>query len=108
MDSICKNVGGAYLTHFGRNVVRTFASAYEAVDADDKQRFLKVLNTWKNHPNGPIFPLHSLTAVETAIRKSGPQPRRKSSVGQIYVNPNFVVRYLPFLRFRNQSLNNLS
>ncbi|KND04116.1 uncharacterized protein SPPG_01555 [Spizellomyces punctatus DAOM BR117] len=92
MDSIIKNVGGIYINLFARNIVRIFVSAYEMVDADDKQRFFKVLSTWKSQPTGPIFSNNIMAGIESAMRKAAGQPRRRPSLGQIHVNPNFVAR----------------
>ncbi|KAJ3069394.1 hypothetical protein HDU99_002952, partial [Rhizoclosmatium hyalinum] len=47
MDSICKNVGPVYTRLFANNLVASFSSAYAAVSPEDRERFRKVVNTWK-------------------------------------------------------------
>ncbi|KAJ3279278.1 hypothetical protein HK104_001590 [Borealophlyctis nickersoniae] len=94
LDSICKNVGGVYISLFARNVVRVFSSAYQAVDKEDKLKFQRVLNTWKNHPPGPIFSHTTLAQIEALMFQSpssGAAGRRPSN-GSIHVNPNFMAR----------------
>ncbi|KAI8820170.1 uncharacterized protein EV422DRAFT_81543 [Fimicolochytrium jonesii] len=91
MDSIMKNVGGAYISIFARNIVRTFASAFEQVDPADRQRFVKVLATWKNNPAGPLFAVPVLRELDNVVATKMREPaQRRPSLGAIHVNPNFV------------------
>ncbi|KAI8918472.1 hypothetical protein DFJ77DRAFT_295563 [Powellomyces hirtus] len=91
LDSILKNVGNIYISLFERNIVRMFATAFEVIDSDEKQRFIKVLLTWKNHPAGPLFSAGTIAALENVVAKMGRVvPARRPSLGPIHVNPNFV------------------
>ncbi|KAJ3175769.1 hypothetical protein HDU87_005762 [Geranomyces variabilis] len=90
LDSILKNVGNAYIALFEHNIVRVFTTAYEAVENDDRQRFVKVLATWKNNPSGPMFAPGVIAALEGAVARIARQPARRPSLGAIHVNPNFV------------------
>ncbi|KAJ3015007.1 mRNA 3' end processing factor [Thoreauomyces humboldtii] len=92
LDSILKNVGGAYLGLFARNIVQIFATAFDAVEGEDRQRFVKVLSTWKHHPPGPLFAPGVFAALDNAVANISRQPVRRPSLGPIYVNPAF--RYL--------------
>ncbi|KAJ3074807.1 hypothetical protein HDU98_010162 [Podochytrium sp. JEL0797] len=47
MDSICKNVGPAYSTLFERNLIQSFTNAYASVSLQDREKFKKVVATWK-------------------------------------------------------------
>ncbi|ORY53473.1 hypothetical protein BCR33DRAFT_710893 [Rhizoclosmatium globosum] len=47
MDSICKNVGPVYTRLFANDLVASFSNAYAAVSPEDRERFRKVVNTWK-------------------------------------------------------------
>ncbi|KAJ3248457.1 hypothetical protein HDU77_008117 [Chytriomyces hyalinus] len=47
MDSICKNIGPVYSSLFSRNLFASFSNAYAAVSPADKEKFRKVVNTWK-------------------------------------------------------------
>ncbi|KAJ3151888.1 hypothetical protein HDU86_006020 [Geranomyces michiganensis] len=90
LDSILKNVGNAYIALFENNIERVFTTAYEAVDAEDRQRFVKVLATWKSNPSGPMFAPGVIAALEGAVARIARQPTRRPSLGAIHVNPNFV------------------
>ncbi|KAJ3411160.1 hypothetical protein HDV05_002674 [Chytridiales sp. JEL 0842] len=67
MDSILKNVGGVYINLFGRNIIQNFKGAYTAVSSDDRQRFAKVVKTWRTNPSGPIFPAVTLGQLEAFL-----------------------------------------
>ncbi|KAJ3130367.1 hypothetical protein HK098_002596 [Nowakowskiella sp. JEL0407] len=82
LDSICKNVGGVYLTRFAQNLVRTFKVAYDAVDHDDRQRMAKVLVTWWNTGGVSLFPPLVLHQIEDIVKATNSH--------QIHVNPNFM------------------
>ncbi|KAJ3230740.1 hypothetical protein HDU81_004281 [Chytriomyces hyalinus] len=47
MDSICKNIGPVYSSLFSRNLFASFSNAYAAVSPADREKFRKVVNTWK-------------------------------------------------------------
>ncbi|KAJ3028211.1 hypothetical protein HDV00_010551 [Rhizophlyctis rosea] len=98
MDSICKNVGGAYPRAFAMNIVSTFTSAYQQVTQEDQLRFKRVLQTWRTHPGGIVFPLEQIAQIEAFVGVGQQQQqqgggRRMSGEGKVYVNPNFVQTY---------------
>ncbi|CAG8514370.1 1235_t:CDS:10 [Ambispora gerdemannii] len=107
LDSISKNVGGVYITLFSHNLLHTFIDAYHAVDDATKQKFERVLNTWKVGPNGgPVYPLDVTTSIERALIKQ--QQMRYQSRGSIdgrnhiHINPNFLAG----IQQNQNSLNN--
>lgn len=69
IDSTCKNVGGIYIAVFGRNIVDTFLGAYNLSDPIVREKFEKLLHTWKNGlPGGrPVFPWHVIEPIEKSI-----------------------------------------
>ncbi|KAG2201273.1 hypothetical protein INT47_006776, partial [Mucor saturninus] len=118
IDSICKNVGGSYITNFARNMVNVFLDAYTLTDSTVKKSFERLLQTWKNGmPGGhPVFPRHIIESIERSIvyirEKASPHPRyphnntsspslshnnnnnsnnnNNPNSAAIHVNPNFV------------------
>lgn len=69
IDSICKNVGGTFITNFGRNMVTVFLDAYTLVDTTVRGKFERLLQTWKNGmPGGnAVFPRHTIESIERSI-----------------------------------------
>ncbi|CAO3584453.1 unnamed protein product [Absidia cylindrospora] len=69
IDSICKNVGGPYITYFARNIVSLFMDTYTLVDLPTRKSFERLLQTWKTGmPNGnPVFARHLTEAIERAV-----------------------------------------
>ncbi|OAD09225.1 hypothetical protein MUCCIDRAFT_136583 [Mucor lusitanicus CBS 277.49] len=69
IDSICKNVGGVYITNFSRNMVNVFLDAYTLTDPTVRKSFERLLQTWKNGmPGGhPVFPRHIIEPIERSI-----------------------------------------
>ncbi|GAA5814611.1 hypothetical protein MFLAVUS_008110 [Mucor flavus] len=69
IDSICKNVGGSFITNFARNMVSIFLDAYTLTDASVRKSFERLLQTWKNGmPGGnPVFPRHIIESIERSI-----------------------------------------
>lgn len=50
LDSIVKNVGGAYKEEFNKNIVATFMGAYETIrDHNIRTQYLRLLKTWPQH-----------------------------------------------------------
>jgi pre-mRNA cleavage complex 2 protein Pcf11 len=116
IDSICKNVGGSFITNFARNMVTVFLDAYTLVDRNVRERFERLLQTWKNGmPGGnPVFPRHIIESIERAIiyiREKTPTSRyphlppstspsaphnkpisspNSNNSAAIHVNPNFI------------------
>ncbi|ORX80595.1 hypothetical protein K493DRAFT_97356, partial [Basidiobolus meristosporus CBS 931.73] len=77
LDSICKNVGSTYINLFARNIVKTFLDTFFSVDQATQRNLERVLGTWKNGPNGPIFPPDLLSNIERTLFKH--HQRSKSS-----------------------------
>ena len=46
MDSIVKNVGGAFAIHFSRNLVSMFCGAFEKMSKEQRDAMNKLLGTW--------------------------------------------------------------
>ncbi|KAG0750459.1 hypothetical protein G6F57_004437 [Rhizopus arrhizus] len=90
IDSICKNVGGIYITIFGRNMVNVFLDAYTLSEPSVRERFERLLQTWKNGmPGGrPVFPRHVIEPIEKSIIYIREKQAKQSN--NIHVNPNFV------------------
>lgn len=47
MDSIVKNVGGAYSSLFMANLTQTFYDAFFVADNKTRQSMIKLLDTWQ-------------------------------------------------------------
>ncbi|KAK9765411.1 mRNA 3' end processing factor [Basidiobolus ranarum] len=89
LDSICKNVGGAYVGLFSRNIVKTYLDTFFSVDQATQKNLERVLGTWKNGPNGPLFPPELISNIERSLFKY--HQRHKASNGShMHVNPSFV------------------
>ncbi len=70
MDSILKNVQGAYLPLFAHSIYEIFTNAYDQVDFNDQLKMVKLLGTWRNPPAGTKGPFSSsvLAELEKFIR----------------------------------------
>ncbi|KAI8607002.1 hypothetical protein BC830DRAFT_1175806 [Chytriomyces sp. MP71] len=47
IDSICKNIGPVYTHLFSPRMFENFSAAYSVVAPLDREKFRKVVNTWK-------------------------------------------------------------
>lgn len=100
IDSICKNVGGTFITNFARNMVNVFLDAYTLTDTNVRKSFERLLQTWKNGmPGGnPVFPRHIIEQIERSIvyirekSTSARYPSSNNNAKAIHVNPNFVTK----------------
>eukprot|EP00761_Pharyngomonas_kirbyi_P012224 gb/GECH01012251.1/.p1 GENE.gb/GECH01012251.1/~~gb/GECH01012251.1/.p1 ORF type:complete len:249 (+),score=39.43 gb/GECH01012251.1/:1-747(+) len=64
LDSIAKNVGGAYIREFSRNLVTTFCRSVESVtDRNVHMQYYRLLNTWP-----AIFPHEKIIQIEKRLR----------------------------------------
>lgn len=92
IDSICKNVGGVYISIFGRSMVNVFLDAYTLTDLAARERFERLLQTWKNGlPGGrPVFPRHVIEPIEKSIVFIREKQAKQHLPGNIHVNPKFV------------------
>ncbi|KAI9254250.1 hypothetical protein BY458DRAFT_558860 [Sporodiniella umbellata] len=94
IDSICKNVGGIYIAIFGRNMVSVFLDAYNLSEPTAKQKFERLLQTWKNGmPGGrPVFARHIIEPIEKNIHYLREKQAKQEQIASnnIHVNPNFI------------------
>ncbi|KAL8946296.1 MAG: hypothetical protein Q9222_007286 [Ikaeria aurantiellina] len=72
LDSIAKNVGGAYIRCLGQNLYRIFMSAYSLVEAPVRKKLDEMVKTWKEPVPGsmdtrPVFPPETTRPIETAL-----------------------------------------
>ncbi|XP_022086204.1 uncharacterized protein LOC110976864 isoform X1 [Acanthaster planci] len=91
MDSIIKNVKGAYLEAFTPNVVQTFCGVFEKVDEKTRQSLFKLRMTWASY-----FTHTKLYALDLKVKELDPawpivaDPTTTSHPAAIHVNPKFI------------------
>ncbi|XP_076641398.1 pcf11 cleavage and polyadenylation factor subunit isoform X2 [Halictus rubicundus] len=89
IDSIVKNVNGAYLNLFTQNIVNTFCGVFEKVDENTRASMWKLRQTWND-----VFPAKKLFSLDVRVQSIDPawpitaSPNSVSS-GSIHVNPRF-------------------
>ncbi|KAL8853361.1 MAG: hypothetical protein Q9221_001837 [Calogaya cf. arnoldii] len=74
LDSIAKNVGGAYTRCLGQNLYHTFMNAYASVQAPIRKKLDEMVKTWKEPVPGstdmrPVFPVETTRPIETNLIK---------------------------------------
>ncbi|KAI4103245.1 MAG: hypothetical protein LQ339_004348 [Xanthoria mediterranea] len=74
LDSIAKNVGGAYTRCLGQNLYHTFMNAYASVQAPIRKKLDEMVKTWKEPVPGstdmrPVFPVEITRPIETNLIK---------------------------------------
>ncbi|KAL8936920.1 MAG: hypothetical protein Q9211_003957 [Gyalolechia sp. 1 TL-2023] len=74
LDSIAKNVGGAYIRCLGQNLYHTFMGAYSLVPPHIRKKLDEMVKTWKEPVPGstdprPVFPPETTRPIETALIK---------------------------------------
>ncbi|KAL8664904.1 MAG: hypothetical protein Q9168_007810 [Polycauliona sp. 1 TL-2023] len=74
LDSIAKNVGGAYTRCLGQNLYHTFMHAYASVQAPIRKKLDEMVKTWKEPVPGstdmrPVFPVETTRPIETNLIK---------------------------------------
>nr|XP_021187068.2 pre-mRNA cleavage complex 2 protein Pcf11 isoform X1 [Helicoverpa armigera]XP_049697497.1 pre-mRNA cleavage complex 2 protein Pcf11 isoform X1 [Helicoverpa armigera] len=89
VDSIIKNVGGAYTQKFSQSIVNMFTRTFKQVIVDEKIRsqMFKLRETW--HDVFPATKLYQLDVKVNLIDPAWPiqaQPQQSN----IHVNPNFL------------------
>ncbi|KAG7198467.1 hypothetical protein KM043_005849 [Ampulex compressa] len=90
IDSIVKNVNGAYLNLFTQNIVNTFCGVFEKVDENTRASMWKLRQTWND-----VFPAKKLFSLDVRVQSIDPawpitaSPTNISS-GSIHVNPRFL------------------
>ncbi|KAL8778752.1 MAG: hypothetical protein Q9213_007265 [Squamulea squamosa] len=72
LDSIAKNVGGAYTRCLGQNLYHTFMNAYASVQAPIRKKLDEMVKTWKEPVPGstdmrPVFPAEVTRPIETNL-----------------------------------------
>ncbi|XP_066589743.1 pre-mRNA cleavage complex 2 protein Pcf11-like isoform X2 [Prorops nasuta] len=89
IDSIVKNVNGAYLSLFTHNIVNTFCGVFEKVDENTRASMWRLRQTWND-----VFPAKKLFTLD--VRVNGIDPAWPitpiTSSGSIHVNPRFLPR----------------
>uniref|UniRef100_A0A671KH58 Pre-mRNA cleavage complex 2 protein Pcf11 n=1 Tax=Sinocyclocheilus anshuiensis TaxID=1608454 RepID=A0A671KH58_9TELE len=89
VDSIVKNVGGAYLEVFAKNLVNSFICVFEKVDEATRKSLFKLRSTWDE-----IFPLKKLYALDVRVNSIDPawpiKPLPPNVNASIHVNPKFL------------------
>jgi len=63
-DSILKNVGGAYIKAFSKNLFKSFCTAFNLVDDQNKQALVHLFNTWKG---SELFSQQLLQKIEVRM-----------------------------------------
>ncbi|KAI4267107.1 MAG: hypothetical protein LQ337_008507, partial [Flavoplaca oasis] len=74
LDSIAKNVGGAYTRCLSQNLYHTFMNAYASVQAPIRKKLDEMVKTWKEPVPGstdtrPVFPVETTRPIETNLIK---------------------------------------
>ncbi|KAK0076830.1 hypothetical protein PV325_004802, partial [Microctonus aethiopoides] len=90
IDSIVKNVNGAYLKLFTENIVNTFCSVFEEVNEKTRVSMWKLRQTWDD-----VFPSKKLFSLDVRVKGIDPAwPITASSPtmssGSIHLNPRFL------------------
>ncbi|CAN8006400.1 unnamed protein product [Ixodes hexagonus] len=89
IDSIMKNVGGAYRALFTQNVVSNFCSVFEKGDEKMRMQLFKLRQTWAE-----IFPNKKLYGLDTRVRSLDPawpiMAKEPQQTTTIHVNPKFL------------------
>lgn len=80
MDSICKNIGGIYLSLFSMNLTKIFGQTYNLVDSDTQMKLKRLVNTWKDYPKGPLFSQNILENLNSFIN----QFQKDENVNRVY------------------------
>ncbi|KAJ8729074.1 hypothetical protein PYW07_006770 [Mythimna separata] len=92
VDSIIKNVGGAYTSKFSQSIVNMFTRTFKQVDEKIRSQMFKLRETW--HDVFPATKLYQLDVKVNLIDPAWPiqaQPQQSN----IHVNPNFLKKNVP-------------
>ncbi|CAB3225554.1 unnamed protein product [Arctia plantaginis] len=87
VDSIIKNVGGAYTQKFSESIVNMFTKTFKQVDEKVRSQMFKLRETWHD-----VFPAKKLYQLDVKVNLIDPawpiqaQPQQSN----IHVNPNFL------------------
>ncbi|XP_020708436.2 uncharacterized protein LOC105686821 isoform X2 [Athalia rosae] len=93
IDSIVKNVNGAYTNLFTQNIVNTFCGVFEKVDESTRASMWKLRQTWNE-----VFPAKKLFSLDVRVQSidpawpitASPTSIPSISTGSIHVNPRFL------------------
>ncbi|XP_034938196.1 uncharacterized protein Pcf11 isoform X2 [Chelonus insularis] len=90
IDSIVKNVNGAYLKLFTENIVNTFCGVFEKVDEVTRASMWKLRQTWND-----VFPAKKLYSLDVRVQSIDPAwpitaPEPVIASGSIHLNPRFL------------------
>ncbi|KAJ2945092.1 hypothetical protein O0L34_g9148 [Tuta absoluta] len=89
VDSIIKNVGGAYTTKFSQSIVNMFTRTFKQVDEKVRSQMFKLRETW--HDVFPATKLYQLDVKVNLIDPAWPiQAQPHPGQSNIHVNPNFL------------------
>ncbi|KAL8696912.1 MAG: hypothetical protein Q9224_002556 [Gallowayella concinna] len=104
LDSIAKNVGGAYTRCLGQNLYHTFMNAYASVQAPIRKKLDEMVKTWKEPVPGssdmrPVFPADITRPIETnlikfrtlAFQAAQQQQRQQGPIMSQGMNPPYAV-----------------
>ncbi|XP_041969984.1 pre-mRNA cleavage complex 2 protein Pcf11 isoform X2 [Aricia agestis] len=92
VDSIIKNVGGAYTQKFAQSIVNMFTKTFKQVDEKVRSQMFKLRETW--HEVLPSTKLYQLDVKVNLIDPAWPiQAHPQQS--NIHVNPNFLKKPAP-------------
>ncbi|KAL1919664.1 uncharacterized protein VTP21DRAFT_1595 [Calcarisporiella thermophila] len=94
LDSICKNVGGAYINIFSRSIRNLFMDTYSRVDPQTRRSMEKLLGTWRSWRDGrPVFAYEIIDQIERSmheLRGPGRGPSLQQSYGNAQTAPPFT------------------
>ncbi|KAF7987800.1 hypothetical protein HCN44_003663 [Aphidius gifuensis] len=91
IDSIVKNVSGAYLNLFAIKIVKTFSGVFEKVDETTRSSMWKLRQTWKD-----VFSPQKLYSLDLRVSSMDPawpvakDPPPGIPSGSIHLNPRFL------------------
>ncbi|RKP19075.1 hypothetical protein ROZALSC1DRAFT_29295 [Rozella allomycis CSF55] len=83
LDSICKNVGGRYVTQFEKDIVALFSHSFMSVDSKTQRDLIKLMKTWS-----PIFSTNIMSEIEDVILEHNKPLSRQVKVAQPYILPS--------------------
>ncbi|XP_059351204.1 uncharacterized protein LOC130696000 isoform X2 [Daphnia carinata] len=86
VDSIVKNIGGAYTSLFTQNIVSSFCSVFEKVEESTRASMFKLRQTWSD-----VFPPKKLYALDVRVKSIDPAwPVTAPLPTSIHLNPAFL------------------
>lgn len=94
LDSIAKNIGGAYVHILSKNLYNTFMDAYSLVSNPVRKKLDEMVKTWKEPVPGstnlrPVFPPETTRPIETALIKHRTSAIQNAQQDQRQHRPSF-------------------